>query len=320
MDLGVRHRVGLGGFQQAGQQCLGVRGGDLPAVAPAGDGQAQALGEGFTRWGRSGEAELHHAGDAQVLDQAQRGAGGEQPAMVQDRQPVAQGLGLVHIVGGEDHRAPFALDPPHHVPQAAPGLGVQPGGGLVQEHQLRIVHQGQGQGQPLLLAAGQGGVIGVGLVLELDQLQQFGGAAVPGVVAAVESERLPGGDLVEQAGALQLHPDPRADLPAVVAPVQPQQPDLARVRLREPLQDLQGGGLAGAVGAQQAEHLAAPHLQVQVLHRHHLGIGLAQAAHFQGQLGRFSGPGGHGPTFQQRQSGWAWTRPARARSRAAGSG
>jgi len=112
--------------------------------------------------------------------------------VVQDRQPVAQGLGLVHVVGGEDHRAPFALDPPHHVPQAAPGLGVQPGGGLVQEHQLRIVHQGQGQGQPLLLAAGQGGVVGVGLVLELDQLQQLAGAAVPGVVAAVEGERLPG--------------------------------------------------------------------------------------------------------------------------------
>ena len=38
------------------------------------------------------------------------------------------------------------------------------------------------------------------------------------------------------------------------------------------LDHLQGGGLAGAVGAQQAEHLAPRHVQVQAVHRHHLGV------------------------------------------------
>ena len=41
----------------------------------------------------------------QRADQLGRRAEGDDLAVVDDRHPVAQALGLVHVVGGEQHRA-----------------------------------------------------------------------------------------------------------------------------------------------------------------------------------------------------------------------
>ena len=64
------------------------------------------------------------------------------------------------------------VDRADHVPQVAPGLGVEAGGRLVQEDDLGVVHQGERDRQPLLLAAGQAPRVAVGLGLEPDQLQR----------------------------------------------------------------------------------------------------------------------------------------------------
>ena len=52
-------------------------------------------------------------------------------------------------------------------------LGVEGRGGLVEEHQLRVHRQGPGDGDPLLLAAGELGRVGVRLVAQADLLEQL---------------------------------------------------------------------------------------------------------------------------------------------------
>src|SRR5207237_6673498 len=41
--------------------------------------------------------------------------------------------------------------------------------------------------------------------------------------------------------------------------------------LEQPLEDLDGGGLAGAVGAEKTEALATAHLEIEAVHRQYLG-------------------------------------------------
>src|SRR5438132_6294 len=53
--------------------------------------------------------------------------------------------------------------------------------------------------------------------------------------------------------------------------------DRAAVRLQQPDAQPHGGGLAGAVGAEEAEHLAAPDLEIEGIDRHDLAVGLANA-------------------------------------------
>ena len=91
--------------------------------------------------------------------------------MIHDRQAVAKGLCFVHVVRGQDHGPSFGFDLPDHLPKALPGLGIKARGGLIQEHQFRVVHQRHGQRQPLHLATTQRDVVGVGFVRELHQLQ-----------------------------------------------------------------------------------------------------------------------------------------------------
>src|SRR6266508_4254842 len=76
-------------------------------------------------------------------------------AVVHDGHPVAECLGLVQVVDGQHHGAALVVDVAQQIPQVAPRLRVQARGRLVEEDQLRTVHQGTGDGQPLHLAAGQ---------------------------------------------------------------------------------------------------------------------------------------------------------------------
>ena len=75
-------------------------------------------------------------------------------------------------MGGEQHNAvrPQLRD---QLPEADPLLGVQSGGGLVQNQQLGPVEQGLGDSQPLLHAAGVGLDLFAGRLAQPHQLQQL---------------------------------------------------------------------------------------------------------------------------------------------------
>ena len=108
------------------------------------------------------EPQLEHLAGRVLVDQRARRPLGDDPAVVHDDQPVAQLLGLVHVVGGEDQGDALLLEPEQPVPQHVPGLRVEPGGRLVEQQDLGLVDQRAGDGQPALHAAGQRLDLGAG--------------------------------------------------------------------------------------------------------------------------------------------------------------
>ena len=76
--------------------------------------------------------------------------------VVDDRDPVAQRVGLVEVVGREEHGHALGAQPAHLVPHVGAALRVQAGGRLVQEQDLRVVDDAQRDVHPPALTAGVG--------------------------------------------------------------------------------------------------------------------------------------------------------------------
>ena len=100
-------------------------------------------------------------------------------AVVDDRDPIAELVGLLEVLGGEEDRRPLAVDPAQLLPDRQPAGRVEPGGRLVEEQDVGLVHQRRGEVEPPLHAAGVALDHAVGGVLELDQLEQLLGALGP---------------------------------------------------------------------------------------------------------------------------------------------
>jgi hypothetical protein len=70
----------------------------------------------------------------------------------------------------------------------------------------------------------------------------------------------------------------------VARPMHSEHFDLAGIGRRESLADLDGGGLSGAVGAEQPEAFAGAHFQIEAVHGDHVFVSLAKLAHAKGGL------------------------------------
>ena len=64
-------------------------------------------------------------------------------------------LGLVHVVGGDQHGEAVSGETVNLVPEFAPRLGIDARGRLVEQQQLRAWQRAGAERQPLLPAAGQ---------------------------------------------------------------------------------------------------------------------------------------------------------------------
>src|ERR1700733_4662068 len=218
------------------------------------------------------EAELNHLWRAVALDQLTRRALGGEPAVVHHDQPVAQLLGLVHVVGGQDQRDAALFEPEQPVPHHVPGLRVQAGGGLVQDQDVRVVDQRPGDGQPPLHAAGQRLDLVLRPVLQLDELQQLLGPlpdqlAGQAEVPAVDQQVLPYGQLDVQRVLLRDNAKPGPDHRAVLDRVSAQHPKLAAGRRRYAADHAHGGRLARPVWPQEAECLTTVQIEIDAIYR-----------------------------------------------------
>ncbi|NYD44421.1 hypothetical protein BJY14_000404 [Actinomadura luteofluorescens] len=68
-------------------------------------------------------------------------AGGDEPALADDGDPVGDGLHLAHDVAGHEHGLPGVAGLGHHLQEHLLHQGVQAGGGLVQDQQFGVVHE-----------------------------------------------------------------------------------------------------------------------------------------------------------------------------------
>src|SRR5271166_6048795 len=88
------------------------------------------------------------------LFQLRRRALRDDAPAVDDGEPVAQLVGLVQVMSGEEHCGAAVPQLPDLVPQVGPVLRVKTGGRLVEEEHLRVMQDPQGDLESAALAAG----------------------------------------------------------------------------------------------------------------------------------------------------------------------
>jgi hypothetical protein len=199
---------------------------------------------------------------------------------VDQGEPVAELLGLLHEVGDEhDRRAvpAYLVDEPPHV---AAGLRVEPGRQLVEERHSGSSDEGQRDREPLLLAAGEGGVPRVQLGAEPEPFGQPDTVDRVVVERGVEVQRLPHGELGLEPRLLELDADRPGRAGTVGGGVDAGDPDGAFRRRLQAGDALHGRRLAGAVGAEDAEDLALGDIQVEVVDGGRRAVLLVQSAYF----------------------------------------
>jgi hypothetical protein len=158
-------------------------------------------------------------------------------------------------------------------------VGVEARGGLVEEEDVRVADEAEGQVEPAALAAGQLGGAHVALGVELDELDHLVHRARPGVPAAVHLEQLADGQLLLDSARLEDHADALAQGRLAAGGVVAEEAHRARVGAALALHDLDGRRLACAVRAEQAENLALAGIEADAANRIHRAVALSQVAY-----------------------------------------
>jgi hypothetical protein len=191
-------------------------------------------------------------------------------AGLEHRDAVAQRLGLFQVVRGQQHRVALAVQARDELPQGLAQLHVHAGGGLVQHDHRRAVHQRLRHQHAPLHAARELAHVGVGLVGQAqvgEQLVDPVVVAPDAEIAGLDAQRLAHRE--ERVEHQLLRHD--AELPAGLGVLRD---DVVAVHAHLPArgmgqagEDADQGGLACAVGAQQAEEFARFDLEADVFQR-----------------------------------------------------
>ena len=159
---------------------------------------------------------------------------GDDPAAVDDENPVAEGLRFLHVMGGQKDSFAPVPDPPDELPHGPAGVRVEPRRQLVQEDELGIVDQGQGDEQSLLLPAGELGERRLPLFGEAQGVEeQFPVRRLP-VERREEVKSLPDLDVVGKGALLELDADALPERAPVAPGIEPQDREAARSAERIP--------------------------------------------------------------------------------------
>ena len=188
-------------------------------------------------------------------------------ALLEDIDPVGEGERELHVLLGEQDGQTLALEPRDLLAEVVHDEGGEPLRRLVEQQQLGVAHQRAGDGEHLLLAAGEVAAL---TGRQLPQLREevidpFHRPARCGHAAAGHVEVLPHGEVGEDAPVLRDEADAGARHPVrrPAGDVAALPHDAAGVGRSESHDRPHGGRLADPVAAQQADALARRHL-----HRH----------------------------------------------------
>ena len=214
---------------------------------------------------------VHLQGDDVRPDQVFQvlgGVQGDDPSLVDDGDPLAEVVCLLHVVSRQDYGDPLLLvhlqDVPPDVP---PGLGVQAQRRLVQKEDVRMVHQPPGDLKPPLHPARVVLHQYIRFLGQVHQLQDLGdprlaGLSVHPVHPAVKVQVLPARELAIDGGVLEDDPDGVSDRIPLPADVEAPDGGPSGGGPEHRGQHLDDGALSRAVGAEEAEEL--PLLDVEV--------------------------------------------------------
>ena len=226
------------------------------------------------------------AAEAQALFQFGWCADLTDPPLV-DQADAVTALRLVQVGGGHQDRDGLTGEAGQHVPELATGHRVHPRGGFIQQQHLRPVDQGAAEGQLLLHAAGEPARQTIAEGPQSHQRQQLlpplqkiavGHLPQPRNVAKVLHHTQIG---VEGEGLGEV-PHPRAGLAGRL----PQHPHRAGAGVQQAGQDVEGAGLAGAVGTDQPKDFAGADVEVDAPQRLQGPVGLVKPLHLERDLPR----------------------------------
>ena len=240
------------------------------------------------------EAHEHRLGGAAAAERVRRALGDHAAAGDHDH-AIGETLRLLHVVRGQQDRLAERAQPCDQLPRLAARGRVEAGGRLVQEQQLRVAAEAEREVEPPPLAAGERLDARAGDRAEADEVEHLVRRKRARVGGAVELDRLAGAELGVDGALLQDDADALAERALAATGIEAEHPHLAGVGAAMALEDLDQRGLAGAVGAEHGEHLAAAHGEVEAVERLHPAvIGLAHAADLDGGLRGARGSRGRG--------------------------
>ena len=180
-------------------------------------------------------------------------------------------------MGGEHHRDAVGAQLAHEVPGGAAGLWVQARGRLVEEDEFGPADDGHREREALLLAAGEPAVGGAAATIEPQALDERVHVERVGVQLGHVAQHLVGAGAGVDAAGLEHDADARLEARGVGDRVEAEDADGAGVGPAVALARLDGGGLAGAVGAEDGGHGGGADREVEAVHGGFRSVPLDQA-------------------------------------------
>ena len=178
---------------------------------------------------------------------------------------------------GEEDGLVLAAGAAHEVAEAVPRGGVEARAGLVEEEDLGVVREAAREGEALAQASGEGACALAAALDERDVLEDGlravrDGGAGHAVEAREEAEVLFHGQLGVRALALGDEADDAAEARFVAGDAEARDLGRAARGAEDAGEDVEEGGLARAVGAQEGDDLAGGHVQRDALERVPLAV------------------------------------------------
>jgi hypothetical protein len=215
--------------------------------------------------------------------QLARGTFGDQLPAVENRDPVGELVGFLQVLRRQEDRHAAGHEVSDDLPHRAPAAWVQASGRLVEEDDAGITDQAHREVEPTPHAAGVGSGRLLGRLDQIETLEQIAGAPpafqAPEVVqVGHEDQVLLAGEQVVDRRELAGDADRGTDRVWVAGGVVAADAHDAGIGADEGREDLDDGGLAGAVGAEQREDRSLGHVEVDAVEHELIAVGLAQVA------------------------------------------
>ena len=198
-------------------------------------------------------------------------------------------LGLVHVVGRDQHGQPIGRERVDLAPELAPRLRIDAGGRLVEQQQLRVRQGAGAEREPLLPAARErAGKLLLATVKAEPLHHRLRGALRIGeaVDARDELQVLAHREVLIEAEALRHVADMHADLVRLGADVVAETRAAPAVGREQPAQHADGRGLARAVRPEEAVDRAALHPHREIAHHDAVAERFGEAFDLDGDVGR----------------------------------
>src|SRR6185312_9318764 len=254
------HRAEFAGQAQRRRDGTRQRQGDLPV---GGRHQASSVEGGERPWvDVVGEPERHCPW--RRLAESRHGVGDHDVPLPEDREAVDQPLHLVELVRGEQDRPAFRHGLSHQPAELLLQQRVETRRWFVEHEQVGAVHEGQHQTDLLAVALGQDADRAV--ELDAEPLDELVPVVANGHAAGVAEplQVLPAGQTWVQREIPGQVTRPAVYCDGVLDRIQAEDAGCPGGRADQAQQEADSGGLAGTVGAQEAEDLAGTDGEAEV--------------------------------------------------------